>query len=506
MVILMNIFDPNIHLAITNNWVTVTNFSYFAYQLFDKETSYVSEITEAIENGWIDESTDIYQRLKNWDGTVHKFTLDKTKTIGKVPTGLLYIIQGICEKYSFPYDITDQRVRPDPDISGISAIPLRPYQEEAVLNAIKTGRGVIDACPRSGKTRIFCEIVRRLFLDTIWIVPTDKIADQSLNTVEQFLGKGIGVHQVGSQGIEDLKHIKVVIATVATATDLPQEFYNTRKLLIFDEFHHGGSISARKIFKKAEKCYYRIGGTGTFSRDGADILDMYALLSNVVYKITPIELVKLGFLVNTKVFILPVITTKVRGGGNSFMAGFGKIGIFENEYRNNMVAQATQILYKKGKNVLILVGTKKQGVILKNLLVETLGNNRENRFGIVENVSAETDRKILTEILHSFENKEGNVKIVIGTSLMAEGVDLPNADALVLARGGRGDVSLTQASFRVNTKVAGKEYGIVVDFSDRHSARLLKHSVERLKIYYKQPTFSIKILKDLSDLEKEEIL
>jgi len=499
----MNFFDPNIHLVITNNWITVTNFSYFAYQLFDKETSYLSEIAEAIENKWIDENTDVYQRLKHWDGIVRKFTLDKTHTIGKCPTGLLYIIEDICKRYQFPYDIVDQRVRPDPDISGIAKIPLRGYQEIAVDNAVRIGRGVIDACPRSGKTRVFCEIIRRLFLNTILIVPTDKIADQTLRTVEEFLGKGIGVHQVGLKNIENLTYIKVVIATVATATDLPQSFYNTRKVLIMDEFHHSGSISARKIFKKAEQCYYRIGGTGTFSRDGADILDMYALLSNVVYKITPLELVKLGFLVPTKVFMLPVITTRVRGGGSSFMAGFGRLGIFENEFRNSMVSKVTQILYKNGKNVLILVGTKKQGVTLKNLLVEVLGSNREKRFGIVENVSAETDRNILTEILQSFESREGNVKIVIGTSLMAEGVDLPNADALVLARGGKGDVSLTQASFRVNTAVPDKKYGIIIDFSDKHSARLLKHSIERLKIYYKQPTFAIKILEDLPQLEKE---
>ena len=139
-------------------------------------------------------------------------------------------------------------------------------------------------------------------------------------------------------------------------------------------------------------------------------------------------------------------------------------------------------------------------------IVNKLGNiKRKNRTNIdIDNI----DEYMSTsqEILQSFESKEGTVRIVIGTSLMAEGTDLPSADALVLARGGKGDVSLTQASFRVNTAVPGKKYGIIVDFSDRHCASLLKHSVERLKIYYNQPTFSIKVLENLNQLEKEEIL
>ena len=84
--------------------------------------------------------------------------------------------------------------------------------------------------------------------------------------------------------------------------------------------------------------------------------------------------------------------------------------------------------------------------------------------------------------------------MLIGTSLLGEGVDLPAADALVYARGESAEVSLIQNAYRVGTAVTGKGSAIIVDFADRHHRKLMLHSHERMNTYLDEPTFSVEVL------------
>ena len=93
------------------------------------------------------------------------------------------------------------------------------------------------------------------------------------------------------------------------------------------------------------------------------------------------------------------------------------------------------------------------------------------------------------------------MKVLIGTSLLGEGVDLPIADALVYARGEKAEVTLTQNSFRVCTAIPEKKDAVIVDFADRHHRKLLSHSKERLQVYFDQPIFNVNILKDEQHFE-----
>jgi superfamily II DNA or RNA helicase len=113
----------------------------------------------------------------------------------------------------------------------------------------------------------------------------------------------------------------------------------------------------------------------------------------------------------------------------------------------------------------------------------------------VEFLNAETPRPIQGEVIESFlEGRE--VKVLIGTSLLGEGVDLPSADALVYARGEKARVSLTQNAYRVGTATPGKTQALLVDFADRHNKHLMRHSLNRLEVYHAEDTFSVEVLQD----------
>ena len=365
----------------------------------------------------------------------------------------------------------------------------------------------------SGKTRIACEVQRNIALPTVWVVPTDGIATQTKRVFDEFFYDAYSYHLVGSKQykLDKAKKTSVVICTMATAAQLPDDFYQSRQCIIVDEFHRSAAKSFNKIFDKCAHIYFRYGMTGTFFRSSGDDLAMHAHLRETIYRITSADLLKYGYLVPTKVVFLPITQRMPRSKhgrmDSTFYMGHGKYGIHEFQYRNDIAAQCVYWLNRYGYRVLVLVGTKKQGQLLKANIEQYIPKNKGNtEFDVVEFISTDTPRRIQPKILKAFlETQE--VRVLLGTTLLGEGVDLPTVDALVYVRGEKAEVSLTQAAYRTCTAVEGKERAIIVDFADRHNRKLLEHSQERLEVYFKEPIFDVDILEDVGQfnhwLERE---
>jgi len=437
------------------------------------------------------------ERPSGWDGWI-RFLHTPAMSAIWFPTGLLSRVQRICQKMGFPVELKDQRLRPVEGFPEFTKNPIidRDYQLAAADAALKIGRGVLDMPPRSGKTRTMCEIHKRLALPTIWLAPTDRIVQQTRGVLEGFFGANYVTHLVGTKMADESANSRVVVCTAATAARLSAEFYQTREVLVVDEFHHGAAKSYhRDIFPKCDHIFFRFGMTGTFFRSGADEMALHALLSQTIFKISSQELLDRGFLVPTRVAFVPVLAPRLRGlPDTSFQNGHGKHGIQEHKWRNELVTQAAVTLYQSGRRVLVLVGTKAHGRALARMIGSFVRPAPSGcRYKSVEFISTDTDRSHQGEIIDSFlEGRE--VKVLIGTSLLGEGVDLPSADALVYARGEKARVSLTQNAYRVCTAMPGKQEAIIVDFADRHNKYLIRHSLERLETYYQEPTFQISAL------------
>ncbi|OGO08157.1 MAG: hypothetical protein A2Y61_00295 [Chloroflexi bacterium RBG_13_60_13] len=477
-----------IYLTVENNRTSMVGADSYLLNVLDLELRYPSPIALANESGVI------LPGDSDWDGWIR--LLRQPKTIPPwFPTGLLPHVVRYCIKHGYEHQIMDHRQRPELDVPEAAVkIPLRDYQQEAVRLAIRDCRGVIDCPPRSGKTRMACEIQHQLHLNTVWIAPTDRIVTQTQAVLEVFFGPNYSSHLVGTKDIDQAARRKVVVCTAATASRLPAEFYRSRQCVIVDEFHHGSAPTYRNIFNLLDHVYYRYGMTGTFFRSGEDELAMHALLSTTIFKITSTELLRRGYLVPSYVAFIPVLCKKLRGVEPVFQTGHGKQGIHEHQIRQQLAADAAFLLWQTGRKVLILVGTKRQGHMLRKILLDSLPPTADRaQFESVEFVSTDIARKTQGEILESFESSD-EVKVLIGTSILGEGVDLPAADALVYARGEKAEVTLTQNVYRTCTAVPGKTDAVIVDFADRHHRRLLEHSQERLRVYYDEPTFSVTVL------------
>ena len=484
-------------LKVENSKTRIIGASPDQIKILSKALRYPTEIARCQEMGIeLPDSED-----STWDGWVRLLRIPE-KSPPWFPTGLIHKVFEVAISSGIHVEIEDLREKPGWGFPELVKIPLRDYQRAAVEQALGWGRGVIDAVPRSGKTRILCEVHRTIALPTLWIAPTDRIVKQTHTVLEGFFGNNYATHLVGKANEEEASRAQVVVCTAATAVRLSSAFYKTRQCLIVDEHHHSASATVTKIFGKCDHIYYRYAATGTFFRSGEDEMAMHALLSKTLYKVTSEDLVAKGYLVPAKVLFVPVLAKRLmKMPSTQYNQGHGKYGISENVFRNQLISKCAISLHKAGKKTLILVGTKKQGNSIRKILSSFIPKSPDNtEFASVEFVSTDVPRAIQTRILESFEAGQ-EVKILIGTSLLGEGVDLPTTDALVYARGEKAEVTLVQSMYRVCTAVPGKDVAIVVDFADRHNRKLMEHSKERLAIYYKEPTFDVSVLDDPEKFE-----
>jgi superfamily II DNA or RNA helicase len=436
-----------------------------------------------------------------WDGFYRFLRIPKIKN-PYLPTGLRNAVIDLLKLNELPFEIVDTRIRPDSPPSEYDEIPLFPYQEEAVEFLTAFPDVILNASPRSGKTRCLFETVRRLNLPTLWLAPTNQIVDQTVLAGRQFFRESDCVRTSSAfQG--EHREALLTVCTSTGALHLPEDFWKSRQCLVIDEFHHctqDGAVG-KCITERTGHIYHRKGATGTLFRSGEDSVALLATISNVGFTIDSKRLLELGRLVPCHSIFIPVETPLQRCDNKRWNGptGFGTVGITECDYRNNLAAYAAKHLSDSGYSVIILVNTKKQGYYIRDLIKEMFPpTSTQHEFEHVEFVSTDRMKYSVRKVLDSFVGGQ-EVKILIGTSIIGEGTDLPPADALVFASGGKAAVSYYQALYRVATADHGKDHAVVVDFADQHHKKLLEHSRKRWYFQANDPVFQCELLPTVGD-------
>lgn len=189
----------------------------------------------------------VYKHREDWWGSL---------LLGnRVASGLTDRVLSIANYYSqqgyhLPVDIHDKRQAP-PDCYPWHSLTanFRPYQDwvhEAVMRS--DGAGVIDVPPRGGKTLMAARIVDSYAQPTIILAPSLAIVRQTYHTLVEIFGTELVARVDGETKKADRDISKpIVIATVQSAVKLSREFWDTRGMLIIDEFHHCCSFATQVL-------------------------------------------------------------------------------------------------------------------------------------------------------------------------------------------------------------------------------------------------------------------
>ena len=96
------------------------------------------------------------------------------------------------------------------------------------------------------------------------------------------------------------------------------------------------------------------------------------------------------------------------------------------------------------------------------------------------------------EVINKFNN--GEIPVLIGSSILNEGISISNMKTLIMASGGKAQTQTVQKIGRVLRITKEKRQGVFYDFIDMNNKYLFKHSKQRLSLYKKEGYDDISIL------------
>ena len=452
--------------------------------------------------------------LKDYTYTTCLYDI-KTDTF---PVGLLRSVQAILGEIGIPHEVVDKRTVVSRPINvKYHGHELRGYQTRAVRAFLKAEIGTIQVPTGGGKTLIgiYCltrinehaiVFVHRKELVMQWVrnliehttlEPGDITilagnASNMVRTLSNEIGDEAGDIKVTADPDNPTKVVVAMLQTTHRRLTDPKksrtmkEFLNNYNLIIVDEAHHVPASTVEQVMKHCD-ARYRMGLSATPWRNGTDDIIRVGQVGNVIYVIDPEDLIKDGFLARPVFLNVSWDEDGVvyRNVLDEFRAQTGEYYMSWRDEQSRYIAsrercQAIALmassLHKRGHRVFVDVHLIKIGkTILKEL----------RKMGIpCEFLSGSDPVKRREEVLENFQN--GSDRLVLISTLLGEGVDLPTMTAIIFARGGKSSIATIQTIGRVLRPKHPENEAIVVNMIDsgKYSSSHSNQRMMSLEDYY----------------------
>lgn len=380
---------------------------------------------------------------------------------------------------------------------------LRPYQVGLVCEALKKGRGIVQAATGSGKTPVIAALLRCLGCPpSIVIVNSRSLVRQTRRVLEAWTGQPVGEIAGGKVRIEG--NTTVVLPNSLgphLGEAWAKEFLATRRVLILDEAHHvttggparkDGGLSSGLWYEVSQRCpapnRYGFSATPLKFGDPEQNWRLVAATGPIFDRtINASTLIESGFAARPHIYFLDHDSAKVRATKNRKTRTYHEVyeeAVVECATRNEAITRAAVDLYMLGIKVLVLVERKLHGEILEKMICAT---NAKCRF-----THGALDKEKQEDLLDWL--REPGPRILVATRVLGEGTDVPDLGGMIYAKGGKAYVSIFQGIGRaVRPKGGVDDAGacIIVVPDDKHAKKMQEH-VDLLKAYLTaEPAFRV---------------
>ena len=439
-----------------------------------------------------------------WDG--RKRFVYKNEMNVAIPTGLIRKTINFLKESGYNYKIYDERKKFKSKnkikyTEEGKKITLRPYQQRVVENSLKKNRGIIKVATGGGKSYIIMDIVKRLSLPSLIYVNRKDIFYQLYNDLQTNLDINIGKIGDGKLDIEKVNVVMYQSMISAIGYNKKTTKYQTkdstrvkrrlaRKLVknypvfILDEAHHSSSDSIWHLQKKSKNAFYRFFTTATpWREDNADIM-IEAASGPKICDVTASELIRKDYLAKPYIYLLEYKIPK-KYSNFSYHKAY-EYGITRNSERNELILKVALKALLNKKRTLIAIKQIKHGKTLKKLLHEITPEYSDKVIFVQGGDLSEDREKALQDL------NDGNVYVVIATSIFGEGVDIPNLQVLINAKAQKSSIDALQLAGRaLRPGTLDSSEVMIVDIFDKKSG-FRKYSKSRKKIYETEEEFEIK--------------
>lgn len=421
------------------------------------------------------------------------------------------------------------------NIDGRDGDPRYDYQADTVRRLLRQGRMIAQCATGAGKSRIALLTVACIRRPTLFLTTRGVLMYQMKDTFEEHgyrcgvLGDGewrptkginVGMVQTLAANVEewdfDTMLTKAVEANMkkkaplddkTLARQIGEKFKRHQlvreqtikllslfELVIGEEAHEAGGNSYFEILRHCKNAHYRLALTATpFMRDDAEAnMRLMAAFGPIGIKITEKMLIDRGVL--ARPYFKFIVTPKPKGLSFSRQGwpDCYNTGVVEHPERNRLIIAEMVRAKSFGLTTMCLVTRKDHGRLLAEM-AEAAGLRVKFIFGEHD----QSERKAALKGLGA-----GVYDVLIGSSILDVGVDVPAVGMVILAGGGKAEVAQRQ---RIGRGLRAKKFGpnvcFIVDFLDSRNKHLAKHSAQRRAIVEQTPGFAEGILAANDDFD-----
>ena len=410
---------------------------------------------------------------------------------GTFPYGLLPDFLREAKKHPDVKIIASEEVKKlfkgdDLDIKFDLSLTPHPYQKESVEYCLKYSKGIIRSATASGKSLVISYIIKNL-LDNrditsvrraLVIVPSKQLVEQFYTDMQEY---GLKEEYIG-RIYDKIKNKPAQWARAIVITTWQSLKNNTKRLndydvIIGDECHQVKAHELKKLFSKSQ-ARWRFGFTGTMPADELESLNTRAFLGPVLRDYPSGLLGEQGYIAKCTVKVLNI---DYPFGLESEYYDEVKRETFEDKFRLNLIKDLVDSL---DHNVLLLVGYKREGRMLQNLLRTA---NKTSMF-----LSGSDDVELREEWRQRMIN-ENSLALIATYGIFQQGINIPNLKYLILAAPFKSKIRVLQSIGRTLRQHEEKTEGaFVYDIID--NVKYLRRHGDKRVMFYESEGFKIEEL------------
>lgn len=406
----------------------------------------------------------------------------KAKGGTRIPIGCLRKVSKALRTHGNRVFVTDLRETPDRvEIQVADWVKPRKHQGPSVDAVTRPGvfygSGVIKAPIRSGKTITGALLIARMCVRTLFVVPSAHLRRQAIADLGSALTCPVG--KLGSGSPVEVATVQQLDRMKPAERKLLKGVYG---LLIIDEAHHmTGTKWAKTVRSLAPR--YMIGLSATLfewrdSEIAKGVIRVIATCGSVAIDVSISDMIDAGYLVAPEIEIVRIESPQRWRA--SWSAKMLNECIYQNPTRNAAILEIVQREAKRGSKILINTRRVEHLESLEKML----------RKGGVKAMSTQGLTKVTEREAAISKLMSGEIDAIVST-VMGEGLDVPQIDVVINAAGGSSPISVMQG-MRNLTAAPGKTKARVYDFFDATNAYLAAHSRSRLEIYRSESRFVVR--------------
>lgn len=339
------------------------------------------------------------------------------------------------------------------------------HQVRGLQALLKTNKGIIMGPTSSGKSSLMSAWLKLTNLPTL--ILTDR-ATLGAQLAQDFRDKGIDCGFCSGNGV---RQGFCMVSTIQSVKKLDVSRF---QMVLVDECHRSSSKSFQD-FLASFGCPLKYGFSA--SPSNGNLLDFARIrqqLGSIIIQIKSNELMDNGVMAKAKINLVKIDCPETFDYPSA-----NDLGIVHNKARNEVI-----------KN--IVEKHREEGYICILTRILEHGEELEKTIPGAVYLKGEDSLNKRMEIINKFNN--GEIPVLIGSSILNEGISISNMKVLIMASGGKAMTQTIQKIGRVLRITKEKRQGVFYDFIDAGNKYLFKHSKQRLSLYKKEGYDDISIL------------